>query len=186
MADPKEMFDQAGGGQFDPSEMNGSLLVIWPTALEEDVPTTYGDADAIRANILVVDGEHAGEYIDDALIFPRVLVSSLRSKVGRQVLGRLGQGQAKPKQDPPWILQPFDDDDATAAIAAVQAWKSGQFSAADEPEAAPAAKKEAALTAQQKALAETLSKSNVPAEAIAEATGATLAQLADAGIIELA
>ncbi len=191
MSAESEMFDQAGGGQFDPATLNGSLLVIWPVGVEEDVPTTFGEADAVRATVLIVDGEKAGEVIDDALIFPKVLVSSLRSKVGKQVLGRLGQGEAKPKQDPPWILIPFDDADVALAVPAVQAYKSGQFSQSEEPaKAAPAkaapkaapAKPTVAVPADKIELAKTLLGSGVPVEAIEQSTGFSAADLAAAGV----
>lgn len=203
MSAESEMFDQAGGGKFDPEGLNGCLLVIWPSALEEDVPTTFGASDAIRATVLIVDGPQAGEVIEDALIFPKVLVSNLRSKVGRQVLGRLSQGIAKPSQDPPWIIVPFDDDDVALAVPAVQAYKSGQFAQPEEapaapaksapakpspaaakpaPKAAPAAPAAVAVPADKVALAKTLLGSGVPVEAIEQSTGFSAKDLAAAGV----
>lgn len=199
MTDPNEMFDQAGGGSFDAEELHGSLLVIWPTEVETDVPTVHGDADAVRANILVVDGEKAGEYIEEALIFPRILVSSLRGKVGRQVLGRLGQGEAKRGQSAPWILEKFTDEEAVEAAAAVRAFHAGEFATAETAEEPPAkaapktaAKPSTAKTAAAKkvvipdgkrALAETLLASQVPEEAIAAATGFSVEDLRAAEIL---
>lgn len=67
----------------------------------------------------VLDGEHKGEVHDDVLIFPRVLQSQLAAAVGAAdpaVVGRLGQGTAKPGKSAPWLLaEPTPDDLATAA-----------------------------------------------------------------------
>ena len=79
--------------------------------LEENVPTALGEKDAIRADVAILDGNQAGEAIDDALVFPRVLIGQLRSKTGGMVLGRLGQGTAKPGQNAPWKLdEPTEAD----------------------------------------------------------------------------
>src|SRR5206468_9674695 len=47
-----------------------------------------------------------GEVITDAYIWPRVLQAQLSRNVGtgKFVLGRLGQGTAKPGQNAPWKL----------------------------------------------------------------------------------
>jgi hypothetical protein len=94
----------------------GALLIVEPLSVEGDIQTTFGPKDAVRANITVVDGEHAGDVHNDTLIFPRVLIGQLRSNIGEQVLGRLGQGNAKPGQKPPWRL----DDPTPADLAAAE------------------------------------------------------------------
>lgn len=189
-------FDQAGGGNFDAEELNGSLVVIWPQSVES-VNTVHGEQDAVRANVLVVDGEKAGEFIEDGLVFPRVLVSSLRGKVGRQVLGRIGQGIAKPGQSAPWIIEKYGDEDVEVALAAIAAHQSGQFdSAEDTPPAAPAKAAPAKAAAKPAAkpapkatvpqdkidLANTLLGSGVPAAAVEQSTGFSAADLAAAGV----
>jgi hypothetical protein len=95
---------------LDLKTLNGTLLLIEPISLETGVKTSLGDKDAIRANVAVLDGPDAGTEINDALVFPRVLIGQLRSRVGQRVLGRLGQGVPKPGQSAPWILH-----EATAA-----------------------------------------------------------------------
>ena len=53
---------------------------------------------------------------EDVLWFPKVLVGSLKGRIGQKVLAVLGKGTAKPGQSAPWILI-----DATSQGDAVQA-----------------------------------------------------------------
>ena len=102
---------------FDYDAAKGHLLVIVVKGLEEKVKTSFGDNDAIRADIHDIS---AKESVEDALIFPKVLVSSLKNRVGQKVLAKLGQGIAKPGQSAPWVLE-----DATGnpkAVAAAKAY----------------------------------------------------------------
>ena len=57
------------------------------------------------------------EGTDGVLVFPRVLQSQLKPKVGQMVLGRLGQGTAKPGQSAPWMLTEPTDADRTVGLA---------------------------------------------------------------------
>lgn len=107
--------------------LNGSLLLIKPHSVEEGIKTVHGDSSAVRADVYVLDGEEKGEEYKDTLIFPRVLQGQLRSRIGQNVLGRLGQGAQKPGQSPPWLLS-----EATAADHEVGvAYLSGQMSTPD-------------------------------------------------------
>lgn len=113
------------------------LFVIEPLEFEKDVHTVNGVTDAIRCNTYVVrsaDGTKYEAYEDD-LIFARAMVRVLKGKIGKVVVGRLTQGQAKQGQNAPWLLSPADDKDLRAAnglIAALQV-----ESAQTEPEEAP-------------------------------------------------
>jgi hypothetical protein len=91
-----------------------ALLMLDVHEQMEEIPTTFGPASPIRADVFVLDGAHKGDQYVDALIFPRVLIGQLRGSVGQKVLGRLGKGQAKAGQSAPWKL-----DVATAADRAV-------------------------------------------------------------------
>ena len=129
----------AAGGGFTVAEANGHLVVIEVESLETGVVTANGERDAIRATVHDID---AGETYEDSLIFPTVLVGSLRQRVGEKVLGRIGQGVAKPGQNAPWVLNDASGDQAaaTAASAYLAAYNSGQFAApADTAPPAPAA-----------------------------------------------
>lgn len=105
--------DQSGGG-LDLNEAKGHLLLIYPL---ENVtrPTKYGEKPAVRSNVVDIT---AGEEIDDVLFFAKVLVDNLKSHVGAgPVLGRLGQGESRNGNNPPWILEDYTDADAAEATA---------------------------------------------------------------------
>lgn len=109
-----------GGNAIDLNPLQGSLLVIEVTGIEEDVQTAFSEAGkpspAVRANVAVVDGNGAGESYDDVLIWPRYLQGQLRRNVGKKVLGRLTRGVPKQAgQSPPWELSPASNDDLTRA-----------------------------------------------------------------------
>ncbi len=107
-ADPAQ-----GGDKMPLGDLLGALLLFTVKSLEEKVSTVHGPADAIKADVAVLDGPHKGNTYTDTLVFPKVLVSALKQSVGGMVLGRLGQGNAKPGQSPPWILAAGTDDDKT-------------------------------------------------------------------------
>ena len=89
-----------------------------------------GDIPMERVRALMTDGDLAA--IRDTLIFPRILVSSLKPNVGKVVLGRLGKGVAKPGQSAPWTLSaPTEDDIAVARK--YDAYKATQVAAQDAP-----------------------------------------------------
>ncbi len=100
-------------------ELKGKLLLITPLSVET-VSTSFGEKEAARARVVVLDADQGSdsEY-PDTLVFPRALLSQIRSNVGtgRMNLGRLGQGQAKAGQKPPWLLQDPSDQDKTIARA---------------------------------------------------------------------
>jgi hypothetical protein len=103
----------SGGIKFD--DYKGSLFIIEPLAAEVGVQTAYGTADPVRANVHVITGPGQSEDHLDTLIFPKVLAGQLKGQIGSKVVGRLGQGVAKPGQSAPWILEPATDDDLTKA-----------------------------------------------------------------------
>ena len=111
--------------------LNGALLIIDVLEVVKDVNTVHGPSDAIRATVTPVDGPSAGAAFADALIFPRFLQSQLKPKVGKTVLGRLGQGVAQPKQSPPWVLSEATDDDKHAAGQFLAAQAAGRLTADD-------------------------------------------------------
>jgi hypothetical protein len=124
-------FDSPGssvGIQWD--EVNGRLLLITPLSIEKEVKTVNGVKDATRANVVILDGPDAPEEFRDTLIFPNVLQGQIRANVGtsRANLGRLGQGNKKPGQNPPWKLSdPTEEDKAVA-----RSWYAGGVTAKEE------------------------------------------------------
>lgn len=86
-------------------ELAGALLLIEPKSFETGIQTSYGASDAVRADVAALDGPLGGTEFNDTLVFPKVLQGQLKSRTGQIVLGRLGQGQAKPGQSAPWMLE---------------------------------------------------------------------------------
>lgn len=84
--------------------LNGALLLFEVTGQEQGVQTDFGPKDPIVVNVAVLDGPNKGAEYDGSFVFPKVLISQLKPNMGRKVLGRLGQGQAKKGQKPPWKL----------------------------------------------------------------------------------
>lgn len=110
-------FSAPGSSNFDIPEYKGNLLLITPLAFETEVKTTFGEKDAVRADIVILDGEDGPEAHDDVLIFPLVLIGQTKGRVGKgMVLGRLGQREpSKPGQNPAWALEDPTDEDKQAA-----------------------------------------------------------------------
>lgn len=127
----------AGGDQFKVSEHQGSLALIFVREFRQGISTSNGPADAVAADIHVLDGPDAGGDYENSLIFGKSLVPSLSGAAGKDpVLGRFGQGVAKPGQSAPWVLQQYSDADAAIATA----WLAQHAGAAPVPAApAPAA-----------------------------------------------
>lgn len=96
----------------------GALLLVEPLSLEVGVKTSFGDADAVKANVYVIDGQGAGDSYTETLIFPKLLVSQTKNQLGQKILGRLGQGTQKPGQSAPWLLNEATPED----IAKAEAW----------------------------------------------------------------
>jgi hypothetical protein len=87
------------------AEHKGALLLIEVTGFHAQMKTSFGEADAVEANVVVLDGPGKDAKYDAALIFPKLLVSQTKASTGQKVLGRLSQGTAKPGQSAPWLLE---------------------------------------------------------------------------------
>lgn len=112
------------------ADHKGKLLIVEPTSVESGIQTSYGEADAVKADVHVVTGPGESEDYPEALVFPKLLASQLRSQIGKKVVGRLGQGQAKPGQSAPWVLEAATEDDLKKAQEWVDAQKPSVTSAA--------------------------------------------------------
>ena len=84
-----------------PADLAGHLLIIKPSEYVTGITTALGEAEAIRCDI---DDLDTGEVHTDVLLFNAALRSGLKSRIGSQVLARIGQGVAKPGKSAPWIL----------------------------------------------------------------------------------
>jgi hypothetical protein len=100
------------------ADHKGALLLIEVTDFHPAMKTSFGEADAVEANVVVLDGEGKGAKYDTALIFPKLLVSQTKNSKGQKVLGRLAQGTAKPGQSAPWLLQ----EASAADVAMAEEW----------------------------------------------------------------
>jgi hypothetical protein len=129
----------ASSSGFTPADHHTHLLVIEAESYETGIVTSLGEKDAVKATIHDID---LGETSEDALVFPKVLIGALRSRIGQTVLARLGQGIAKPGQSAPWVLEDATGDPAAVAKATayLDARKAGQYAppAVETPAPAPA------------------------------------------------
>lgn len=119
----------------------GRLLIVEPLRVQEGIDTNYGKSDAVAANVHSLTGPTEAEVFEDCLIFPKVLQGQLRPRIGQKVLGRLVQGQAKPGQSAPWMLQEATEDDnakGVAYLASIETKVSTPAPAAEAPAAEPA------------------------------------------------
>jgi hypothetical protein len=119
------------GGGIEYHDLDGSLLVIDVHEIAKDVTTVHGIKDAARVTITVIDGNQAGDTYPDTLIFPKVLLAQLRANVGKKVLGRLGVGEKKSGQKPPWKLAEATPDDIAAATKFLAATQTVTLTEAD-------------------------------------------------------
>ena len=121
MTDP--FVDPASSTGIKWEDLNGRLLAIKPHEVVENMQTAFGTANAVRADVFVLDGPGAPEEYLDTLIFPKVLAGQVRSNAGtgQLNLGRLGKGNAKPGQSAPWMLAAATDEDRKVA----SAWYAG-------------------------------------------------------------
>src|SRR6266487_1158715 len=135
------MFQQpsAAGDQVKIPELLGSLVLVYVRDYCEGIVTTFGPSDAVAVDLHVLDGPQKGEDYQNTLIFQKALIGSLRGAIGGDpVLGRIGQGTAKPGQSPPYILTPYTEQDAALATAWIRSQpKPFQAPAASTPAPAP-------------------------------------------------
>ena len=124
-----DQFDAPGNAIFKPADHDGRLLLIKPLSQEVEVPTANGVKDAVRATVIVLDGDDAPTEHVDAMLYSKVLQGQIRRNIGtgRYNLGRLGQGMAKPGQKPPWKLTDPTDADKDTARAYLDRQESAPF-----------------------------------------------------------
>lgn len=94
----------------------GHLILFYPREHRMGVQTSNGPADPIVADIVILTHPDGPKAEADILIFQKVLISSLKSSIGGDpVLARLARGTAKPGKSAPYVLQPYDQNDAAYA-----------------------------------------------------------------------
>lgn len=100
-----------GGDKLPLAELKGSLLLFTVHEFVIGINTTFGVSDAVRCDVAVLDGPNKAETYTDTLVFPKWLQGQLKGSVGEMVIGRLGQGDARPGQSPPWTLAAVTADE---------------------------------------------------------------------------
>jgi hypothetical protein len=91
-----------GGTVLKPADVEGHLLVVEPIEFIENMTTSMGESDAVSVTVHDITAQ---ETFESVLWFSRVLVGSLKGRIGQKVLGVMGKGEAKPGQTAPWVLK---------------------------------------------------------------------------------
>lgn len=100
------------------ADHEGRLVLVWPKT-EKEFEYDGESKPVIEARVVVLDppGGTPIEY-GTTVIFPRYMQGQVRGNIGknRPNLGRVGKGEAKPRQSPPWILLDPNEDDKKIAV----------------------------------------------------------------------
>lgn len=124
-----------GGDRFPFKDHVGTLALFSVLEYKTGITTSFGEKDAVAADIHVIDGPSAGQVFENSLIFQGAVIGALKGFVGGSpVLARIGQGVAKPGQNPPYVLNPFTQADAQVAGAYWARVQAGQM---QQPQAQP-------------------------------------------------
>lgn len=113
-----------GGGSLKPADVEGHLLVVEPSEYVAAIATSFGEKDAVRVTVHDITDS---ETYQDVLLFGTALIGSLKSQVGKRVLGVMTKGTAKPGQAAPWVLE--DATGNAKAVKAATAYLTGQTAA---------------------------------------------------------
>lgn len=106
----------AAGSDFRAKDHVGHLLLIYVRELRSGIVTQFGTSDAIACDVVVLTDPNGPRLEPGVLLFQKPLIGSLTASIGKDpVLARLGQGTAKPGQSAPYILNPFNEQDAAFA-----------------------------------------------------------------------
>jgi len=123
-------FDEpaAGGGAGDrlqPRDVERQLLIVRPIEYRTGIFTRFNpEADAICVDVVNLDMNSfdgtPGVIYRMALWFQGQLISNMRPKLGKLMLGRITRGMGQPGQNPPYVFESATSD--TTAVARAQAW----------------------------------------------------------------
>lgn len=102
------------------ADHKGALLIIEPQSFEVGIQTSFGTADAVKADVYVLNGPDDADEYRETLVFPKLLASQLKNQIGNKVVGRLSQGSAKPGQSAPWLLEEATPEDIEKARAFIE------------------------------------------------------------------
>lgn len=118
-AKARERFGKAPTSFEKITDYEGRLLLITPTAFTQAIETSFGEADAVTADVAVLDGEGAPVELGGVMIFQKVLIGQLRGQIGkRPVLGVLSKRKTqKAGRSDAWFLDSDAVDDAAVKLA---------------------------------------------------------------------
>lgn len=115
-ASDDEFGDPGERSNFKLADHEGALLLITPRSMEEDIETSFGESDAVKADVVVLTKTN-GKALDEpeehegVLIFQRVVIGQLEGKIGKgRVLGTVGRGVAKKGQSAPFLIEVATDE----------------------------------------------------------------------------
>ena len=92
------------------ADFNGHLLIVTPVEYKTGINTVNGVAEAIEVNVVDLDTNE--EHLS-LLWFNVALRNALKPLLGQKVLGRIGQGAAKPGKNSPEIQALIAQTNAT-------------------------------------------------------------------------
>lgn len=115
------------------ADLNGHLLIVTPIEYKTGINTVNGVAEAIEVSVVDLD---TNEEHHSLLWFNVALRNALKPLIGNKVLGRIGQGAAKPGKNAPWIL--LDATSDATAVAKANAYIAGGIKAPAPVAQAPA------------------------------------------------
>lgn len=125
-------FKSGSSGGAGITQYEDNLLLVTPTEYLEVFPTSFGDTDAVRVDLVVLDAPDGPDEVEDTLIFQRVLIGALKRQAKfnerypngdpqtgylKMTLGVLKPDTERQKkgQDAPWVLmEPSDEQKALA------------------------------------------------------------------------
>jgi len=116
------------------ADLNGHLLIVTPIEYKTGINTVNGITDAVEVDIVDLD---TNEEHKSLLWFNVALRNALKPLIGNKVLGRIGQGAAKPGKNAPWIL--LDATSDATAVAKANAYIAGGIKAPAPVATTPAA-----------------------------------------------
>ena len=102
------------------ADLNGHLLIVTPIEYKTGINTVNGITDAVEVHVVDLD---TNEEHNSLLWFNVALRNALKPLIGNKVLGRIGQGAAKPGKNPPWLL--IDATGDADAVAKANAYIAG-------------------------------------------------------------
>jgi hypothetical protein len=110
--EPFTFGDPAGPGDvFNARDFMGEL-VAFVEPMRENASTRFGEGETTRCRyVIALSGDQAGEVFDNAYVWGNLGENAYAKGEHNIVLGRINQSEAKPGQNPAYILDPSTEED---------------------------------------------------------------------------